>query len=401
MIERIIAQLEKEKTFKTLGSYWHDVCTWALVIEQDEDGSWGPHTSEEAFEEALGTCNYPEGAVRIMWGEVLEKCDRPHIITAEELTDALFSLLPREIMSAEEVIGEAYPAFLNRVRSLLTHRGSRSFAITELSFMAAEDLAVAAECRDEIWSGKGVSVSVSGTGCSDIDPEIGAHDIFFRRDLLYARIWGRISPGALETLADELKGVIRSLIRSVAAAAGRDTDLRTLPVFPTILPYAGVEPVTDEAGFLRMCLDSYFAKPSSKKDSLERRIRNAIALLVEADTQATDAVGIALAVTAVTPHGPGPLGRSSRPEPRRATWSRLRFPRSRPARHPRRFRPRGRAGQIHGVIHDTRFPGRAKRKAANQRPSAAAAPDLRHGRFEPTSIEATVCGSARVSLGGA
>ena len=167
----------------------------------------------------------------------------PHIITAEELTDALFSLLPRN--DSDWMDGDAfenvYPAYVNRVRSLASHRVSRPFAIAQLPVRPASDRTDAAatvflagwraasaieqdepideearhameslskEDHFEIWSGNEICVGMCGTGRPDIDPEFAPKNVSGYPDLLYAIVRGRISPSAMEVLAKELRAAI-------------------------------------------------------------------------------------------------------------------------------------------------------------------------------------------------
>ena len=295
MVDEIIKLLEGSKTREALAEWWEDIVCCAHAVLNDEDREYGDKTGAEAIDLAFNQNRSPLWEFHL---PVLQESGLPHIITAEELADAFFSLLPRNESDwmDEDAIENVYPPFLNRVRSLLTHRISRPFAIAQLPVLPTSD---SEDNYFEIWSGNGISVGTCGTGRPDIDPEFAPKNVSGYPNLLYAIVKGRISPSAMEVLAQELTGAIRSLVRSSFGAAEADPDEGWSPVAPTGLPIAGVELVKREASVVRMCLQSYFAKPKSKKDSLGRRIRNAVTLLAEADGQQNDAVGIALAVTAI------------------------------------------------------------------------------------------------------
>lgn len=333
MVEEIIKLVNRAETREALAKCWEFIVFSAHAVLNDEDGEYGDKTEAEAIDLAFDVSGYPYEPLGVMRQEVLEKT-RPHIITAEELTDALFSLLPRDRHDwmDEDAFESVYPAFLNRVRSLLTHRVSRPFAIAQLPVRPGSDRseavagafvagmhaaspsgkdepvveealqaiqALSHESRFKIWSGNGISVGLCGTGRPDIDLEFATKNVSGDPPLLYATLWGWISPDAMTLLAEELRVVLRSLVSSSFVAAEAEQFEGWSPLRPTGLPVVGVELVTREASFVRMCLDSYFAKPTSKKDLLDRRIRNAVTMLVEADGQANHAVGIALAVTAI------------------------------------------------------------------------------------------------------
>lgn len=262
-----------------------------------------------------------------MQQKVLDKTTRPHIITAHELSDSLFSLLPRgdgDWMD-EDAVDDIFPSFLNRVRSLVTERSSRPFAVSQLpvrSTMTSPAEAIAAafdaglnqsiddggrnaisefldENAIELWSGFGIAISTCGTGSPDVDREFASKRVSSHPHLVYVRATGRTSPGAMDLLHFELAGVIRSLVRSARVAAEANESEDWSPLHPTGLPIADFELLKRETQFIRVCLDGYFASPTTKKDSLDRRIRNAITLLVEADAQSNPAIGISLSVTAV------------------------------------------------------------------------------------------------------
>ena len=304
MVEEVIKLLVRTETREALAKCWEYIVFSAVAILNDEDGEYGDKTNAEAIDLAFTQSGYPHEPLGIMWAEVLGKINRPHIITAEELTEGLFSLLPRNDADwlDEDALENVYPAFLNRVRSLLSYRKSRPFAIAGLPWNSRrEDEFDSATVP--IWSGHGVSVTTCGVGLADIDPQYDDREASGLSMYLYALVDGQISPDALEILADQFRSVLKSLLRSSAAAAAESTkELEHVnivsPFDATDLPIADSNALQRSVQFIRTSLNSYFARPKSK-ESLDRRIRNAVTLLADADGQDNDALGIALAVMAI------------------------------------------------------------------------------------------------------
>jgi hypothetical protein len=173
---------------------------------------------------------------------------------------------------------------------------------------AALDARMEAERRletENLWDADGVGVSVptaelSGevqtSPCADLDNG-WSEELSF----LHTHVTGRISQEARSILTNELTRVLPSVIRSVAVVQKTPTwasEEAFLIESKCRLPIISLAVLVKNIHFLRHCLDTYFRRPC-KKDSMDRRIRNAVSLLVESDTQTNDAVGFALSVAAI------------------------------------------------------------------------------------------------------
>jgi hypothetical protein len=118
---------------------------------------------------------------------------------------------------------------------------------------------------------------------------------------LNMRVHGTMSEQARSDLTGDLARILPSIIRSVAAVQETPTaasEAAFVIACKHRLPVITEALVGKNLRFLRRCLDAYFSRPS-KKDSLDRRIQNAVSLLAEADTQTNDAIGLALSVAAI------------------------------------------------------------------------------------------------------
>jgi hypothetical protein len=312
MVDEIVSLLRDPKTREALAERWRGIHYRAMGISE-ERGT----TIEDEFNDAIYEVErYEERPTvfTILQERVLERINAPLIITLQELTEELFSVLSHEPAPCSD-FDDLFPAYINRIRSLLSERTCIPFPVSQLSplpwppFPEDEhpggDTASAGQF--EIWSRNGVSIGSHGIGLAEFDARYTGH----YPELLYSRVKGRISPRALEILGRDLNRTLPSLVRSCLATVlplpgshVQGTIIWTALVDPTRpftatgLPIADVELVRGEVPFLRDCLDCYFAKPSSK-DSLDRRIRNAVTVLMEADAQQSHAVGIALSVTAI------------------------------------------------------------------------------------------------------
>jgi Apea-like HEPN len=122
---------------------------------------------------------------------------------------------------------------------------------------------------------------------------------------------GRCTEAALKEATREIKDVITSLLKCFYLIEDFDSEKRIqVSISKKIAPLKAAREKTEtEASnneqlpilnfeVLGETLGSYFSDPT-KKDSLARRIRNAVHFLVESDRQAKNGVGLALSVVAM------------------------------------------------------------------------------------------------------
>jgi hypothetical protein len=149
--------------------------------------------------------------------------------------------------------------------------------------------------EESVWHTDGVCIRLVGNSpCTDM---ARWNDEFA---YLNMAVRGSMSHQAMEDLTTELVRTMPSIIRSVVATR----QMPMLSISTVLVPCQRRLPVVTTAllgkniHFVRRCLDAFFSRPT-KKDSLDRRIHNAVSLLVESDTQLNDAVGLALSIAAV------------------------------------------------------------------------------------------------------
>ena len=127
---------------------------------------------------------------------------------------------------------------------------------------------------------------------------------------LLAAIEGEMSTSACSMLQNEMSRILPTAIRSAdllqTTAFGKykvvDPDPTTLLVFEREidgLPWIEDELIESVKASIRQYLDAYYSDSNGKKDSIKRRIRNAVCLLIESDNQSNNAVGLALSITAI------------------------------------------------------------------------------------------------------
>ena len=141
-----------------------------------------------------------------------------------------------------------------------------------------------------------------------------------KRSQLSAYVIGRMSRKTLASMQSSLPEVLQTAIRSLSLLYSKEKSKVNAHGF---IPYDGEKlhgyvhglPVIREAVLhenkdtIRAFLDFYFdqmaktrkrKKEKGRKDkSFERRIRNAVLLLIESDTQRNDAIGLALSMSAI------------------------------------------------------------------------------------------------------
>jgi hypothetical protein len=258
---------------------------------------------------------------------------RPFRVTLRETLDAFWAVAkPLQCYLADEATRYAegaYTAFLNLVANQVLSDSSCPLTVARVDLRFGASFAecphgvvgvrleLADDCdlwpdhsddihaagvleQESIWDAGGAWIG-GGLGGVDTSPctDLAGWDLELK--YLSMKVGGTMSEQARSDLTGELTRILPSIIRSVAVV--QETPSSTsedafvieckckLPVITKALLGRNIR-------FLRRCLDAYFCD-SSKKDCMERRIRNAVSLLAESDTQPHDAVGLALAIAAI------------------------------------------------------------------------------------------------------
>lgn len=120
---------------------------------------------------------------------------------------------------------------------------------------------------------------------------------------VYAVVEGCSSRGALDNFRREIRRVLRSVLRSLYLIKAYDPRKRgswenqfwgeKVWLTPMVTPGQAADDWP-----LPFLLDAYFSNPT-KKDSIDRRLRNAVHLLAQADEQRHHAIGLSLSMAAI------------------------------------------------------------------------------------------------------
>ena len=283
-----------------------------------------------------------------------EKCGDPLPCTSKDIEESLFEhLLLLDTQKAErtsegsviEIDNEiSYERFANSLwLHCSTFRKSSPFLIISDIDFEKEKLPL------KIWSSQYFAINLVDIGANAYDPdnskylygmtfevilstldeEKGEYDVLEEAGgegkqypCLYAQIEGRCSKHALLCFEDECKHVITSAIKSLTLTGCIYPDDYAPQHTPTIMndglhisipintesvipknelnkeaPNKGSTSI-DYVSLLGRYIGYYYLKPQ-KKDSLDRRLRNAMHLLVEADKQKHPSVTLALSFSAI------------------------------------------------------------------------------------------------------
>jgi len=215
---------------------------------------------------------------------VIAKLPRPHVITVEELCTAAMTHLGTD---DENEFEARYESFLRSAISLaespqrsevfFVSRGLYDFELTD-RFTEAWD------------SQTGLRVIFVGLLALGHEEDYGDDNAVYAPKNAYFAVEGSCSPRALLAFQSETRRVLSAILTSISLTRNRQLSIYYQGPDGDI-KVGDAEPVDP-------LLDAYFST-SSKKDTIDRRIRNALHLLVLADEQQHDAISLALSVSAI------------------------------------------------------------------------------------------------------
>jgi len=259
--------------------------------------------------EVLGNCERIDQAFQKY---VMDKMLQPARITLDDMANGFVLLAkPTEYPSSEPDFENVYTVFLSFVEScLLSQKRSSTFEICrcptlnrrlEWFFAGVEfgksntpverkdALAVLRRILEDMlcWSSEnGITVRYVGER---------AIENWYH---VLAEFEGCMSRAAFARLQSEMPGLLISIIQSVSLLQPCEEAIARVP--SSELPSLNEKTLSDQRLFIHSCLDAFYSRPAkTKKDSIDKRIRNAIHLLMESDAQSNDALGLALSVTAM------------------------------------------------------------------------------------------------------
>lgn len=251
---------------------------------------------------------------------VFAKIERPNTITIYELYDELMSLAgidPKYFPFPD--FDEIYAAFISKIdNDILSYRKSPPFLVCNIESSYEVEGAwmefgrAMQEAIDEQKS-SGIFKSIDTKSFLEINKDLllwNGNSIWVKAFLvktereteeenkysLHAEITGWASKVAFEKINKEIQSLVPSVIRSLSFLYPTDEPAS---LSQNLIPMIKSKKFLEEKAFyVRKCIDYFYLIPSTK-DNFERRIHNSICLLIEADRQTNNAVGLSLSFAAI------------------------------------------------------------------------------------------------------
>ncbi len=339
MGDEIIELLEnarfREKVIATVRSVWG----YAGTLYDNPD-----HDMEEYVERGLGSLWEEAWWRGKIYGEnekveeafdkdVIRKMQKPYRLTLQELVEAFWDLVKpdeRHYTEFEAFTSDdgsnLYKAYLNLVKNrILAPRHSKPFRICLVVESATPYMQgaiaglVAAKCQAEgleipdwageetdnekgVWERNGMSVQLVRGSYAEPGPRPGGKRLYE----LLGHINGNMSTLACTKLEVEIPPILQTAVRSMDLLKSQGFSPAYKVADPDIpivfereidgLPWIAAELTEDASVFMTQYLNAYY---TSSKEHLNRRIRNAVCLLIESDNQPNNAVGLALSISAI------------------------------------------------------------------------------------------------------
>ncbi len=324
MSDEIIELLKDGKLRTEVVQSIKDIYNYAGTLHDNPTEDMETDDEELLWEEAWYAAEVfseAESVESVFQKHVFDKMQKPYRISPEETIENFYNMATPGGIGCPELehidFDNLYSIFINYIKlHIMSHRFSVPFPICILSEQpcAREDLIKADKFRspnlqnedldlgdqgpDEVrllWSKNGVNLRLLGK----------SYYKTMQGSKLYhinAEVSGYMSKISCEQLQKELNYVLESVVRSISLLETPKLIYPALYVdgFPTI---QWTESIENHIVFVQKCLDAYYFEPMKKKgketDSIDRRIRNAVHLLAESDTQSSNAIGLALSVAAI------------------------------------------------------------------------------------------------------
>lgn len=271
---------------------------------------------------------------------IIQKMTRPHRLTLQELVDAFFDLTKpgeRHYINFEQFSSDdcsnLYAIFVNYVKNhILSYRHSNPFPICAITsdaeseryirgMMAGYQIAMSkvegkpfeSQNSDEkfvederpLWDKNSISLRLL-RGTEVIDARPAGKELYH----ILGLIEGNTSALACRNLQAEMSRILPTAIRSTdllqTTGFGNGKIIDNIGQGSFLISQREIEGLPWGDGCLlenakpliKQYLDAYYSEPT-KKESIDRRIRNAVCLLIESDNQPNNAVGLALSIAAI------------------------------------------------------------------------------------------------------
>jgi len=249
------------------------------------------------------TCGDSDKIEEVFDEYVIQKMAKPYRLTLQELFKAFFHLAKpdeRHYTDFKQFTSDdcnnLYSIFVNYVKNqILSYRRSDPFPICCITDHEVEE--------ETVWGKNGVTLRLL-RGSSLIDARPVGRQLY----QVLALIEGNISTLACRYCQSEMGRILPTAIRSADLLEQTKFEGQNKVVEVTIpdvilfeingLPFGADNLLENGKPLIRQYLDAYYSEPS-KKDSMNKGIRNAVYLLIESDNQPNDAIGLALSIDAI------------------------------------------------------------------------------------------------------
>lgn len=319
MADEIIELLKNSKLREKIVKMIADTYSYALTLEANPPDDTSPEYLNEngcmEWSEAWWQAEiYADSNIEKTFQEyIFDKIQKPYRVTLAEISGA-FSVLsyidPREFgegFDPDDFDFDAlYTVFVNHVdKYLLQRRISVPFPVCTIPSDEKEAKAFARGA----WMGMQKTLQIYDPDQAsqiqdDFEDENREKDLILwekngirlRWTDYEGRVEGRISESVLEQIATQMRVLMPSVIWHISLLEPSD-DEKHIHRWHMGLPEVDGK-ILKQKSQIRRFIDAYYSEPT-KKDTFNHRIRNAVQLLVESDNQSTNAVGLALSVTAI------------------------------------------------------------------------------------------------------
>jgi hypothetical protein len=232
---------------------------------------------------------------------IMSQLDEPTVITSEELYSTFSQHM---VIRREGEFDDQFKQFKKEVL-LSVHLIQRSAPIPTVTLGTFDGAHLKQLVGMNVWEGPNkFSVEISGLLPAEARTALSRHAV----ETLYLTAQGRCSPRAFQRFVSTIRDVGTTALRNDVVLNRADGLLDIMKMFEDLESNREPENESDDddcdssdmakLNSLRLVsdtIDGYFIA-STRKDSISRRIRNAIHLLVAADQQPHDSVGLALCV---------------------------------------------------------------------------------------------------------
>jgi hypothetical protein len=328
MGNNLINLLRNEKLRGEVISYLINGCEDALATfryEPDENDEEGKELMKNMdWQAAWDSISFRYESEKLFRKYFFDKISQPWPAQPEELTKTLEDMvcskeLAYKIADEEVEFETLYDVFLSYVENhYFSYRRSLPFAICKIrtkdtSFikwfligrledekerikLATQEFNKEENKSEVLWTKNDISIVLE----LRLDRR-GQYDakegVPFREDayLINAIVTGNISHASLDKLYGQISRCLSSIIRSFSLLY--PLEGRSYINFDN-LPQVNETFFENNRALIKNCLELFFTEPI-KKDTIDRRVRNAVHLLTESDNQSVDAIGLSLSMAAI------------------------------------------------------------------------------------------------------